>query len=101
MLVLDIIVSGFAAWGVFCAAKFLADGFITPKTARPRPTVILTGKESEREICELCENARKAIIPNRGEILFLVPEEGELSHMIDGLGLDCVRVVYQKERKGK
>ncbi len=100
MLVLDIIVSGFAAWGVFCAAKFLADGFITPKSARPRPTVILTGNESEREILELFENARKAIIPNRGEILFLVPD-GEISHMIEGLELDGIRIVYENERKGK
>ena len=100
MLVLDLIVSGFAAWGVFCAAKFLADGFITPKNARPRPTVILTGKETDREIIELCENARKAIIPGRGEILLLVPNEG-VSRMIENLGLDSVRIVYENERKGK
>ena len=100
MLVLDIIVSGFAAWGVFCAAKFFADGFLTPKEARPRPTVILTGKESDREILELCENARKAIIPNRGEILFLVPDE-DSSRAVESLELDSVRIVYENERKGK
>ena len=100
MLVLDIIVSGFAAWGVFCAAKFFADGFLTPKSARPRPTVILTGKESEREIRELCENARKAIIPNRGEIIFLVPND-DASHMIEEMRLESVRIVYENERKGK
>ena len=100
MLVLDIIVSGFAAWGVFCAAKFFADGFLTPKEARPRPTVILTGKESKREILELCENARKAIIPNRGEILFLVPDE-DSSRAVESLELDSVRIVYENERKGK
>ena len=100
MLVLDIIVSGFAAWGVFCAAKFFADGFLTPKEARPRPTVILTGKESKREILELCENARKAIIPNRGEMFFLVPDD-DSSRMIESLELDSVRIVYQNERKGK
>jgi hypothetical protein len=100
MLVLDIIVSGFAAWGVFCAAKFLADGFITPKNSRPRPTVILTGNENEREIIELCENARKAIIPNRGEIILLAPTE-EILQMAEKLGLDSVRIVYENERKGK
>ena len=100
MLVLDVIVSGFAAWGVFCAAKFFADGFLTPKNARPRPTVILTGNESEREIRELCENARKAIVPNRGEILFLVPDD-DFSRTVESLGLDSVRIVYQNERKGK
>ena len=100
MLVLDIIVSGFAAWGVFCAAKFLADGFITPKNSRPRPTVILTGNENEREIIELCENARKAIIPNRGEIILLAPTE-EIWQMAEKLGLDSVRIVYENERKGK
>ena len=100
MLVLDIIVSGFAAWGVFCAAKFLADGFITPKHARPRPTVILTGNETEREIIEHCENARKAIIPNRGEILFLSPND-EVSQMIEEMKLDSVRIVCENERKGK
>ena len=100
MLILDIIVSGFAAWGVFCAAKFLADGFITPPAARPRPTVILKGNESAREICELFENARKAIIPNRGEIIFLVPDD-EASRKVEELGLDSVRIVREKERKGK
>lgn len=100
MLVLDIIVSGFAAWGVFCAAKFLADGFITPKNSRPRPTVILTGNENEREIIELCENARKSIIPNRGEIILLAPTE-EILQMAEKLGLDSVRIVYENERKGK
>ena len=100
MLVLDIIVSGFAAWGVFCAAKFIADGFLTPKEARPRPIVVLTGNESDREILELCENARKAIIPNRGEILFLVPDE-DSSRAVESLGLDSVRIVYENERKGK
>jgi hypothetical protein len=98
MLILDVIVSGFAAWGVFCAAKFFADGFLTPKSARPRPTVILTGKESEREIIELCENARKAIVPNRGEILFLVPND-EVLHSVERLGLDSVRIVYEKKGK--
>ena len=100
MLILDIIVSGFAAWGVFCAAKFLADGFITPKNSRPRPTVILTGNENEREIIELCENARKAIIPNPGEIILLAPTE-EILQMAEKLGLDSVRIVYENERKGK
>lgn len=100
MLVLDIIVSGFAAWGVFCAAKFLADGFITPKSARPRPALVLTGNENEREIIELCENARKTIIPNRGEIILLAPTE-EILQMAEKLGLDSVRIVYENERKGK
>ena len=96
MLVLDIIVSGFAAWGVFCAAKFLADGFITPPTARPRPSVRLTGNETPREIAELCENARKAIVCNRGEILLVLPERNEFSEEIESLGLQDVRVVYEK-----
>lgn len=100
MLVLDIIVSGFAAWGVFCAAKFFADGFLTPKSARPRLTVVLTGKENEREIAELCENARKAIVPNRGELLFLVPDES-VGQTVEKLGLSQVRVIYETERKGK
>ena len=100
MLVLDIIVSGFAAWGVFCAAKFLADGFITPHSARPRPTVILKGTESEREIRELFENARKAIVPNRCEILFLVPDD-DTSRAVESLNLGSVRIVYENERKGK
>lgn len=96
MLVLDIIVSGFAAWGVFCAAKFLADGFITPPAARPRPSVRLTGNETPREIAELCENARKAIVCNRGEILLVLPERNEFSEEIESLGLQDVRVVYEK-----
>ena len=75
MLVLDIIVSGFAAWGLFCAAKFLADGFITPPDARPRPAVRLRGNESAKEVAELCENARKAIVCNRGEVVLLLPED--------------------------
>ena len=96
MLVLDIIVSGFAAWGVFCAAKFLADGFITPPAARPRPSVRLTGNETPREVAELCENARKAIVCNRGEILLVLPEKGELAETIKALGLQDVRIVYEK-----
>ena len=96
MLVLDIIVSGFAAWGVFCAAKFFADGFITPPAARPRPSVRLTGNETPREVAELCENARKAIVCNRGEILLVLPEKGELAETIKALGLQDVRIVYEK-----
>ena len=96
MLVLDIIVSGFAAWGVFCAAKFLADGFITPPAARPRPSVRLTGNETPREIAELCENARKAIVCNRGEIILILPEGYNSSEEIESLGLQDVRVVYEK-----
>lgn len=96
MLVLDIIVSGFAAWGVFCAAKFLADGFITPPAARPRPSVRLTGNETPREVAELCENARKAIVCNRGEILLVLPERNEFSEEIEKLGLPDVRIAYEK-----
>lgn len=96
MLVLDIIVSGFAAFGVFCAAKFLADGFITPPTARPRPSVRLTGKETPREIEELCENAKKAIICNRGEIILIVPERDDRSEELEALGLQDVKIVYEK-----
>lgn len=100
MLVLDLIVSGFAAWGIFCAMKFIADGFMTPKNARPRPTVKLTGKESAAEIAQLCENARKAIVCNRGEILFLVAEDGEFSRELqkelERLNLLDVRIVYEK-----
>ncbi len=103
MLILDIIVSGFAAWGLFCAAKFFADGFMTPKNARPRPIVRLSGSESPQDIAELCENARKAIIPNRGEIYFLVSEEGgfsaELQRELDRLNLTDVKIIY--ERKGR
>ena len=96
MLVLDIIVSGFAAWGVFCAAKFLADGFITPPASRPRPSVRLTGNETPREVAELCENARKAIVCNRGEILLVLPERNEFSEEIEKLGLPDVRLTYEK-----
>ena len=96
MLVLDIIVSGFAAWGVFCAAKFLADGFITPPAARPRPSVRLTGNETPREIAELCENARRAIVCNRGEIILVLPERNEFSEELESLGLQDVRIVYEK-----
>ena len=96
MLVLDIIVSGFAAWGVFCAAKFLADGFITPPAARPRPSVHLTGNETPQVIAELCENAKKAIICNRGEVVLILPERNEYSEVIEGLGLPDVRIVYEK-----
>ena len=99
MLVLDIIVSGFAAWGLFCAAKFLADGYITPKEARPRPTVRLRGSESEKEIAELCENARKAIVCNRGEVLLLLPDDEDLAKEIESMELPEVRLVYEKERK--
>ncbi len=100
MLILDIIVSGFAAWGLFCAAKFFADGFMTPKEARPRPVIKLTGKESAKDIAELCENARKAIIPNRGEIYFLVAEEDEFSLSVkselDKLNLPDVKIIYER-----
>ena len=95
-MVLDIIVSGFAAWGVFCAAKFLADGFITPPAARPRPSVRLTGNETPREIAELCENARRAIVCNRGEIILVLPERNEFSEELESLGLQDVRIVYEK-----
>ncbi len=101
MLVLDIIVSGFAAFGVFCSAKFLADGFITPPAARPRPSVRLTGEETPREIEELCENAKKAIICNRGEIVLIIPEGNDRSEEIEALGLPEVKIVYENERKGK
>ena len=96
MLVLDIIVSGFAAWGVFCAAKFLADGYITPRSARPRPALRLSGNETQREIEELCENARKAIICNRGEVVLVFPEKNEFSAEIEALELPEVRIVYEK-----
>lgn len=96
MLALDIIVSGFAAWGVFCAAKFLADGFMTPPWARPRPCVRLVGNENPRQIAELCENARKAIVCNRGEIVLVLPEKNAYSAEIESLGLPEVRIVYEK-----
>ena len=96
MLILDIIVSGFAAFGVFCAAKFMADGFITPPTARPRPSVRLTGKETPREIEELCENAKKAIICNRGEVVLILPEGDDSSEELEALGLQDVKIVYEK-----
>ncbi len=100
MLILDIIVSGFAAWGLFCAAKFFADGFMTPKDARPRPVVRLTGSESPRDIAELCENARKAVIPNRGEIFFLVCEENDFSRAVreelEKLSLTDVKIIYER-----
>ena len=100
MLVLDIIVSGFAAWGIFCAAKFLADGYITPKEARPRTTVRLRGTESEKEIAELCENARKAIVCNRGEIMLLLSDDEDFVKDVEAMSLPEVRLVYEKERKG-
>ena len=96
MLILDIIVSGFAAFGVFCAAKFMADGFITPPTARPRPSVRLTGKETPREIEELCENAKKAIICNRGDVVLILPEGDDRSEELEALGLQDVKIVYEK-----
>ncbi len=96
MLVLDVIVSGFAAFGVFCAAKFMADGFITPASARPRPSVRLTGKETPREIAELCENAKKAIICNRGEVVLILPEGDDRSEELEALGLQDVKIVYEK-----
>ena len=96
MLVLDIIVSGFAAFGVFCAAKFMADGFITPSSARPRPSVRLTGKETVREIEELCENAKKAIICNRGEVVLILPDGDDRSEELEALGLQDVKIVYEK-----
>lgn len=99
MLVLDIIVSGFAAWGVFCAAKFMADGFMTPPPARPRPSVRLTGNETPREIAELCENAKKAIICNRGEVVLILPEKNGFSEEIEALGLPDVRIVYEKRKE--
>ena len=95
-MILDIIVSGFAAFGVFCAAKFMADGFITPPTARPRPSVRLTGKETPREIEELCENAKKAIICNRGEVVLILPEGDDSSEELEALGLQDVKIVYEK-----
>ena len=105
MLVLDLIVSGFAAWGLFCAMKFMADGFITPKGARPRPVVKISGREDIKEIAALCENARKAIICNRGEIMLLLPEAGDVSQRLreelDSLGLYDVRIVYEKERQNE
>ena len=96
MLVLDIIVSGFAAFGVFCAAKFMADGFITPSSARPRPSVRLTGKETPREIEELCENAKKAIICNRGEVVLILPDGDDRSEELEALELQDVKIVYEK-----
>ena len=96
MLVLDIIVSGFAAFGVFCAAKFMADGFITPASSRPRPSVRLTGKETVREIEELCENAKKAIICNRGEVVLILPDGDDRSEELEALGLQDVKIVYEK-----
>jgi hypothetical protein len=99
MLVLDIIVSGFAAWGIFCAAKFLADGYITPKESRPRPTVRLRGTESEKEIAELCENARKAIVCNRGEIMLLLPDDEDFVKDVEAMSLPEVRFVYEKREE--
>ena len=99
MLVLDIIVSGFAAWGLFCAAKFLADGYITPPSARPRPTVRLRGNESQKEIAELCENARKAIVCNRGDVLLLLPDDEAFAEMIEEMDLPDVRIVYEKRKE--
>lgn len=99
MLVLDIIVSGFAAWGLFCAAKFLADGYITPPSARPRPTVRLRGNESPKEIAELCENARKAIVCNRGDVLLLLPDDEAFAEMIEEMDLPDVRIVYEKRKE--
>ena len=99
MLVLDIIVSGFAAWGLFCAAKFLADGYMTTKNARPRPTVRLRGNESKKEIAELCENARKAIVCNRGEIMLLLPDDEDFVKDVEAMSLPEVRLVYEKREE--
>ncbi len=99
MLVLDIIVSGFAAWGLFCAAKFLADGYMTPNAARPRPTVRLRGTESEKEIAELCENARKAIVCNRGEVLLLLPDDDAFAKDVEAMALPEVKLVYEKRKE--
>ena len=102
MLVLDIIVSTFAAFGVFCSAKFLADGYITPKYARPRPAVRLNGNESPSEIAALCENARKTIICNRGEIILLVSKEGKFAESVrkelSELGLHDVYVAIETDK---
>ena len=99
MLVLDIIVSGFAAWGLFCAAKFLADGYMTPQNARPRPAVRLRGNESAKEVAELCENARKAIICNRGEVVLLLPDDGAFAEMIEKMELPEVKVVNENRKE--
>ncbi len=78
---------------------------MTPKDARPRPIVRLSGRENIKDVAALCENARKAIICNRGEILLLLPEEGEdsrrLRRELDSLGLCDVRIVYEKERRNE
>ena len=99
MLVLDIIVSGFAAWGLFCAAKFLADGYMTPQNARPRPAVRLRGTESPKEIAELCENARKAIVCNRGEVVLLLPDDEAFAETIEKMNLPEVKIVYEKRKE--
>ena len=98
-MVLDIIVSGFAAWGLFCAAKFLADGYMTPQNARPRPAVKLRGNESQKEIAELCENARKAIVCNRGEVVLLLPDDDAFAEIIEKMNLPEVKIVYEKRKE--
>lgn len=105
MLILDIIVAVFAAWGLFCAAKFFADGVLTPKSARPRPVVKLKGDESAQQIAELCENARRAIIPNRGEVFLLVAGKNEFSEGVkaelDKLNMNNVKIVYEREEQNE
>lgn len=103
MLLLDIIVSGFAAWGLFCALKFFADGFITPKSARPRPAVRISGDEDIKLIAELCENAGKAVICNRGEVLLVLSAKHDdaaarLRRELDSMGLCNVGIVYEGEK---
>ena len=72
---------------------------MTPQNARPRPAVRLRGNESPKEVAELCENARKAIVCNRGEVVLLLPDDEAFAETIENMNLPEVKIVYEKRKE--
>lgn len=102
MLILEIIIATFAAWGFVCTAKLLMDDFFIPKRVKPTPSVHISGEESDLELLMLCRRASRGVLCE-GQGLVLVVDadvaDSILSRVIS-LELEGVTVAYVKESEG-
>ncbi|MCQ2354869.1 MAG: hypothetical protein MJ102_07210 [Clostridia bacterium] len=98
MLVIEIIVSAFAAWGIFCAMKLAAEAWLIPKKFRPVPAMRLDGDEDNNEIRALYENAGASWLYTGGDTIFLIPDDSEFETRIKELKLYRVRIIREKRQ---
>lgn len=96
MLLLEIIVSLFAAWGVFCAMKLVADAWLVPAKFRPVPALRLEGNESEHEIASLIENARSSWLTASGEMVMFIPDDDTVAAKVHNVRNRNIRIIREE-----